>query len=132
MTFTWNPIMVDGAPNGNGRKRLFEPVFNLGSVVLIFGMLTGGLAAFYSVKEDLRAAVVRADTVREVLDARAVQVDKQLDALQAGIAAINNLILIRAPSRYTRDDAARDIGQVNGRLDNHEQRIQTLERRPAR
>lgn len=132
MAFTWNPVMVEGAPNGNGRKRLFEPVFNLSGLITIVTIIVGGLAAFYSVKQDLATAVTRSDAVQEVLSVRAKQVDKQLDTLQDGINSINALILLRAPTRYSRDDAIRDFNQVNTRLDGHEQRIQRLETRPAR
>lgn len=132
MSMNWNPIMVDGSPNGNGTKRLFEPVFNLGSIVTILGLLIGGLTAFYSVKEDLRAQTVRADSIRELLDVRTAAVDRQLGELTAGIASINNLIISRAPTRYTRDDANHDLGLVNTRIDGHEQRILRLEVQPAK
>lgn len=132
MSFNWNPIMVHGDGNGNGSKRLFEPVFNLGSIVLIVGLLTGGLGAFFSVKDDLHAAVEHQAGVERLLAERAAVVDGHMTALQAGIDAINALILSRAPSRYTREDASRDFGQVNTRLGEHETRIQRLEARPSR
>jgi len=130
MSLTWNPIMVEGTANGNGRKRLFEPIFNLGSVIMIIGSLTGGVAAFYSVKEDLSKSVEHQLGVERLLSERTIVVDKRLDTLQSGIDTINGLIIRNLPSRYSRDDATKDFGQINTRLDGHEQRIQRLETRP--
>lgn len=130
MSLNWNPIMVDAGTNGNGAKRLFEPTIGLGSIVSLLGLLIAGMAAFYDVKADLRAQTVRADSIKELLEVRTVATERQMSEMSAGIAAINNLIIARTPTRYTRDDANRDFGLVNQRLDGHETRILRLEVRP--
>lgn len=128
----WNPVMVASDMNGNGAKRLFEPVFTLGSIVTLLGLLIGGMTAFFDVKAELRAQSARADAIKELLDVRSASVDHQLAVMADGIASINSLIIARAPTRYTRDDANHDLGLVNARIDGHETRILQLERRPGR
>lgn len=125
---TWNPVMMEG-PNGQ-KKRLFEPVFNLGSIVLIVGLTSGGLGAFFNLKSDFAAQDARDRSVKELLDERATAVDGKLAGLSKAIEVINDLIISRSAQRYTKDDANHDFGIIDQRLDSDERRIERLEARP--
>lgn len=123
--FEWNPVMVPGDANGNGRKRLIEPYFTLGTIVIILG----AVYAFYDLKGDFRVEREHGEQVKKQLDERSQIVDSRMTALQTSVDLINALILKNLPSRYSRDDANHDFGAINGRLDSMEKRLENVESR---
>ena len=92
------------------RKVYWAPVITLGNILTAVAMLLGGLVPFFNLKSDVQL----------------VQLQVQEQGLS--LKAVQELITSRGPLRYDRPDAQRDFDLRDRRLDDHEHRIQVIER----
>lgn len=59
---------------------------------------------------------------------RAESARTQILVVQTAVDKINDLIIARAATRYTREDAIHDLGIIERRMEDHERRLESIER----
>lgn len=117
MATTWNPVMVD-TTGGNGKRRLFEPTFTMGNGLTLLTLVLGGV---FTISQ------IQTNAARQ--EERSGAFERQVATLSLNVDKINDLIVLRAATRYSRPDAEHDFAEVYKRLDAHERRFETLETR---
>ncbi len=100
-----------------------------GFTLTVLGMVVGGLAAFYSVKNDVSILGVNQITAAKSLDVYQTNQLAGVAKLNADVTAIQQLIVIRSADRYSKQDAARDQDIIRERLTSLDNRLVTVENR---